>query len=336
MLQPDPAMRPASMADIERWALDSGEAQNVRTLDQRNTTKGSKPSEQNRRWGGRSVFAIVCILILIAAGAAAYYEFVWDTPVISASRPAAPPELNPSAIRPAASPVQPSRIPSTATAMPQSGTSEDKKDSTDSVRRFIDQYNGGECFFVTPVAISSRAAVLEGLGSSTAPFDLLDKKFSQSLGFEASIGVRQVTQAQCPAITFLNAVRAEHARAPRTTLSSVELKNGDTLSGMIENINNRAIELLLISDSGEVRNLSNLLKPGTDAVSFTLTMRRPDGPGSDIAPQLLMALASARPMDSLRQTGTTTSSQLFVQALSESQGANMSISASIRYIQLKK
>ncbi len=284
---------------------------------------------------GPWVFAVASLLILIAAGAVAY-EFIWNTPDVSALRPAAPPDLSPSAMRPPTSPAQPQPIPSITTTMPQGGTPADKKDSSDGVRRFVDQYNGGECFFVTPVAISSRAAVLEGLGPSTAPFDLLDKKFSQSLGFEASIGVRQITQAQCPAITFLNAVRADYARAPRITLSSLKLKNGDTLSGMIENINNRVVELLLVSDSGEVRNLTNLLKPGTDAVSFALTMGRADQPGSGIAPQLLMVLASARPINSLRQAGPSTGSQLFVQALSESQAANMSVSASIRYMQLEK
>ena len=41
------------------------------------------------------------------------------------------------------------------------------------VRRFIQQYDGGDCFFITPVAIGASAAVMEGLGSSMAPFEAL-------------------------------------------------------------------------------------------------------------------------------------------------------------------
>ena len=113
--------------------------------------------------------------------------------------------------------------------------------------------------------LSSNAAVIEGFGASTAPFDAFDKAFKRDLGFEASIGVRQVTQAQCPAIKFLSQLGGNQARAPRINLASVEVKNGETLSGTIENFANRVVELLLVSDSGEVQSLSYLLKPGTDS-----------------------------------------------------------------------
>ena len=65
---------------------------------------------------------------------------------------------------------------------------------------------------------------------------------------EASIGVRQVTQAQCPAIKFLSQLGLNQARAPRINLAAVEVKNGDTLSGTIENFANRVVELLLVSE----------------------------------------------------------------------------------------
>ena len=96
--------------------------------------------------------------------------------------------------------------------------SADSPDRADAVRRFIQQYDGGDCFFLTPVAISSTAAVVEGFGASTAPFELLDKAFKKAQGFEASIGVRLVTPQQCPAITFLNRLRVDGGRSPRISL----------------------------------------------------------------------------------------------------------------------
>ena len=53
MLQPDPAMRPASMAEIEKWTAKSSEAQTVQLLDQRSPPKTFKPHEPNRRSRGR-------------------------------------------------------------------------------------------------------------------------------------------------------------------------------------------------------------------------------------------------------------------------------------------
>jgi len=57
--------------------------------------------------------------------------------------------------------------------------------------------------------VSQTAAVIEGLGASNAPFDTFDKAFRREQGIEPSVGVRQVTQAQCPAVKFLSQVGAD-------------------------------------------------------------------------------------------------------------------------------
>ena len=41
---------------------------------------------------------------------------------------------------------------------------------TDKIRQYVEQYDGGECFFVTPVAISDSAAVLVWENRWAAPF----------------------------------------------------------------------------------------------------------------------------------------------------------------------
>jgi hypothetical protein len=38
----------------------------------------------------------------------------------------------------------------------------------DKIRQYVEQYDGGECFFVAPVAISEAAAALEGFGATTS------------------------------------------------------------------------------------------------------------------------------------------------------------------------
>ena len=177
---------------------------------------------------------------------------------------------------------------------------------------------------MTPIAISATAAVVEGFGESTAPFELLDKTFKKSQGFEASIGVRLVTPQQCPAITFLNRLRVDGARTPRISLGSVKLRPGESLVGNIENFANRVVELLLISDNGLVQNMSYLLKPGTDALSFAIDIPRSDDAAGSNVPQLVMAVATPRVLDSLRQPRPTPADQFFLQALAEAQRAAMS------------
>jgi serine/threonine-protein kinase len=176
---------------------------------------------------------------------------------------------------------------------------------------------------------------VEGFGASTAPFEALDKSFKRSQGFDAQIGVRLVTPPQCPAISFLNKLRGDLARAPRISLGSVKLRPGEPLAGSIENFANRVVELLLIPGDGEVQNLSYLLKAGTDALSFSIDLQGPKENLGSNAPQLIMAVATPRVLDSLRQPRPTPADQFFLQVLSEAQRANMTITASARYVTIE-
>src|SRR5712672_3037871 len=240
-----------------------------------------------------SILAAAVLAALVGDGVYAVYTLVWSAPAVV--KPPPLPEFGQKSQ--AALPEPKASLPLTAqrpiAPTPSAG---DAAARTERVRRFVEQYSGGDCFFMLPVAISSSAAVIEGFGASTVPFDALDKAFKRELGFEAAIGVRLVTQAQCPAIKFLGQYTGSPARTPRINLSSIEVKNGETLSGTIENFANRVVELLLVSDSGEVQNLSYLLKPGIDSLSFSIGIKRSGG-----GPQLLMAVTTARVLDSLRQ-----------------------------------
>ena len=165
---------------------------------------------------------------------------------------------------------------------------------------------------------AKRGATIEGLGASVQPFSALDAAFKRANGFEADIALRQVTQAQCPAITFLGRLRDERARAPRLDIDKVSLRNGETLTGLVDRFGSRNIELLLVSDNGTVRNVSRDLKAGTDAKTFSITMQDREGAAGS-QPQLLLAVASPRPLEALRTTRAIAADQFFPAVSSEAQ-----------------
>jgi serine/threonine-protein kinase len=276
------------------------------------------------------IFAAVVLAALAGEGVYAFYTLVWSVP--GTVRPPPLPEFGQKSQaalpEPKASPAMSAPRP----LAPTSSAGDAAAARTDRIRRYVEQYNGGDCFFILPVAISSNAAVIEGFGASTTPFDAFDKAFKRDLGFEASVGARLVTQAQCPAVKFLGQLGVNQARVPRINLDSVEVKNGETLSGTIENFANRVVELLLVSDSGEVKNLSYLLKPGTDSLSFSMGMQRS---GGGDGPQLVLAVTTPQVLDSLRQPKPTAADTFFLQAVSEAQRNNVAIAAAARYFRLK-
>jgi len=333
MLQPNPADRPATMAEIANWQIG---APPLRGFDPLARVEAASPlAERHKTSKPRSrslwlILAAFVLALLVGEAGYAFYTLVWSVPDVA--KPPPLPEFGQKSPTPSPVPKAPTPVPVEPPPVANTPPPGDAAVRTDRVRRYIEQYSGGDCFFILPVAASSNAAVIEGFGASTSPFDALDKAFKRDLGFEAAIGVRLVTQAQCPAIKFLSQIGGNQARAPRINLNSVELKNGETLSGTIENFANRVVELLLVSDAGEVQSLSYLLKPGIDSQSFSVSMQR--GSTGD-GPQLLMAVATPQVLDSLRQQKPMAADSFFLLALSEAQRKNVTITAAARYFRLK-
>ena len=337
MLQPNPADRPATMAEIANWQIG---APPLRGFDPLARVEPASPlAERHKASKPRSrllwlILAAVVLALLVGEAGYAFYTLVWSVPDVV--KPPPLPEFGQKP--PTTSPVPKAPNPPTSAPVPvepptaNAPVPGDAAARVDRVRRYVEQYNGGDCFFILPVATSSNAAVIEGFGASAAPFDALDQAFKRDLGFEASIGVRLVTQAQCPAIKFLSQIGGNQARAPRINLNSVEVRNGETLSGTIENFANRVVELLLVSDAGEVQSLSYLLKPGIDSLSFSIGMQRNSGGDG---PQLVMAVATPQALDSLRRPKPMAADSFFLQALSEAQRNNVAITTAARYFRLK-
>jgi serine/threonine-protein kinase len=173
------------------------------------------------------------------------------------------------------------------------------------------------------------------LGAALQPFHGLDEAFQREIGFSPDIGVRQVTAPQCPAITLLGQLRGERARAPRLDLDKVAVRSGETLSGTVERFGSRHIELVLVTDRGTVQNVSNLLKPGIDAKTFSIGLQqRPDATGS--LPQLLVAVASPRPLQTLQSSQPAGADQLFPALLSEATRSGQTLGVAARYFRLDR
>jgi Protein kinase domain len=311
MLQPDPADRVESMIAVAAWSL-GGAPQSRPSVDPRRSPAATFHPTAAPRGRRSRIFAMAVLPLIAGAGVSYYYYYDAQTLLVP---PIPPPRLdtgtNPSAGIPAASA------------------------QVEKIRQYIDQYDGGDCFFVSAAAISATAAALEGFGASTKPFDALDADFHRTLGFEADIGVRQVTERQCPAISFLGRLRNERARAPHLDIDKDNLRNGEVLSGMIDRFGDRNVDLILVSDGGIVQNLSRLLKAGTDAKTFNIGMQRTEG-SAGRQPQLLMAIATTSPLASLQPAQPAAAEGFFSNVLNEAMRAGQPLSAAARYFMLQK
>jgi serine/threonine-protein kinase len=199
---------------------------------------------------------------------------------------------------------------------------------------FINQYDGGECFFLLPVALNLPKPKIEGYGTSAVPFQAFDSAFTLANKIEPDVGVRQVAQAQCPALTFLSRVRAGAALAPRLQLASTELRAGDVLSGTFSNVGNHYLTFLLISETGTVHNLSSLLRPEGELRRFDIPLQLTGTPGNQ--PELLVAIASKNSFDSLTSGGMLDATVFFPRLLSEIEDKGGAVGATALYFKLQR
>jgi Protein kinase domain len=335
MLQPDPAQRPESMAAVAAWSLGSAPLEpsgSARAGAAERSAAGRKAGISGR-W--RLAAAGLLLIALIGGGGGAYYFYALQTPGAAPASPPpnlARPETNsPSGLAPplptnlAKSEAEPEK--NAALAAPAALSAKDK------IKNYVEQYDGGNCFFVAPVALSEHAAALEGFGASAEPFRSFDTAFKRALGFEADIGIRQVSEQQCPAIAFLARLRGEAARAPHLDIDQEDVHNGSVLSGMIDRYGERQLALFLVSDSGTVQNISSLLKAGTDAKTFKIGMKRAEGVAGR-QPQLLIAVTSSSPLNALQPGEPAKADQLFGRLLSEASSSGAQLSAAARYFVL--
>ena len=344
MLQPEPADRIDSMAAVAGAALEApaAGAKRKKTPQPVRDREGKKarPAAAPRPGGGkRLALAGAVAFLALGGGALAYYLL---QPPAGPTGPPPPslegvgrPELGPVVTAPAPT------VPSGLATRPEPGPASTGVGRSADVERFINRYEGGDCFFITPLAVSDATATITGYGVSLTPFQVLDDAFRRANGFEADIRVWQVPEQQCPAVTFLSRLRSQRTKTPRLEIASESVRAGQFLSGHIVDHVDRPVALLLVDEAGSVQNVSTHLparkparscpggpcpSPEEEEIAFTLQMS--SGPAAAARPYLLIALASPEPLAALR-VGQMPADRLFPLVLAEaaSRGQTLSVVA---------
>lgn len=319
MLQPDPANRPANMAEIAGWTL--GAPMNRQQVEDRTVIRPSSPPPEQAaldqppataNWGKRILVAL-SLLGIAGVGAAAVYFVVGQTvpeqdqkPVLIANprdkAPDAPPPIvtKPPIVTPPVEtppvetppktgggetiddpPVLPPKItdnqpkPPVITTPPVEETPKEPLKPEDRIRKFVGSYQGGDCMYLQPIEIASRAAEIEGFASRTPPFISFDSDFTQSQGFEAKIQVNLVSDAQCPAIAFLRGTPQGNAKTElRMDMQRTVIPNGENMAGRISGYDPTTgdLGLVFINSKGEVSNLSPYLQTDDGGAGFVVPL----------------------------------------------------------------
>jgi tRNA A-37 threonylcarbamoyl transferase component Bud32 len=351
MLQSDPEDRPESMATVAAWrpGVSSGAGVPRTSLE---------VARKNGVGARKLALGALAAVLLLCVGGIGYYFSQDSASVPPENVTARPPVLNPDAgvdarraedaRRIAADNLATQRAEDAKRMAEANAKSEPGRlatsdrppsDPKERIRQFVNAYDGGDCFFVAPVAVAEGNATVEGYGRSAAPFEVLDYEFKRANGFEASVGYHAVTPPQCAAISFLARLRNQRGTAPRLDVSAGNLRSNGYVSGFVADFGNRNVELLMVDHEGIVLSLTSLLKGDGDPKSFTISLKREDAGAPKL--QLLFALVTNKPLESLRpaQPGSMevgNADQVFARVIDEALKAGQSINVSAKSFSLEK
>jgi len=203
-------------------------------------------------------------------------------------------------------------------------------DPTSQLRRFVTSFDGGSCFLALPVSVSATAATLEAFSVSVSSAEALDKSFAQTNGFEAHIGVRLVTPAQCAAVEFARQFATNYDAAPGLALDSFSVRDGQPLTGTVTPLLDGAISVLVIRENGEVQNFPGSVSPNGRPTHFSLPLQ---GRGAGVTEAFLfMVLASGAPLPTLANGGALPpAAELFPRLAQEARQAAPELGVALAY-----
>jgi serine/threonine protein kinase len=336
MLQPDPANRLASMAEVASWPFETALAERTIVAPRVSRAQASEHGPGNRPAVGQAEsFEPSALSSRIEPGAASRKrEISWRIPTIAGLALSVMGFLVWTQIvphKPVSAPPLDNVIHQGDENKSKSG-SERKEGSVvvpSKIAEFIRQFEGGDCFLAVPITVSAQAAEIEGYGLDRNQFDAFYAAFKLANGFEAKIDVHKVTKAQCPVLAFIRPFLASAASPQNLDLRSGTLRSGDTLQATLRTgaVSN---SVLIVDDEGIVHDVSKQLRPSAKGREFVMRLQTAHLPHT----WLLLAVASPQQIGSLGSAEPVAAKDFFPSLGAEVKQLAQLPSVSLRYVKI--
>jgi eukaryotic-like serine/threonine-protein kinase len=295
----------APQGDPTRPPVSAPPAQRPRQVERRH----EKPKSR----AGLIAAALAVTAVLVAAvGGWAYVEY-WSTPYVTAE---AEPEVIPDPV-----PQEPE---------PQEPEPQEPSFTEADVRDHVNSHDGGDCYFAFPADVGDGRAEIVGYGNQRAPFDALRESFRARFGFDAAIDVRTISDDQCVMVDALGNLSPAGATPVALDLSHSVLRSGGSLSGTISGLGDRHLSVLMVDNFGFVHDLAGYVTRDEGTASFEIDQMT-TASEMDFEPQLVLAIASAEPLQSLDLAQSLPANELVPSLLEELAGNPEGLATDIGY-----
>ena len=178
---------------------------------------------------------------------------------------------------------------------------------------YLASYKPPLCTLVTLKDAKDSGFALDGFTADPAALARFAAQWEAATKTTPALTPHQVNAAQCPVLDFAN-------RYPQTKPDTLALrmpkvgdvvKSDSTVEGTVDGLNGRNFTLFLFSEGGGATNLkpwTTINADGSASFSFNLTLE----PNAPAAPQLLVAVATDKPLPALDKVPNGVTAQSFM------------------------
>jgi serine/threonine-protein kinase len=200
------------------------------------------------------------------------------------------------------------------------------------VSRFVHAFDGGDCFFSSPLSVSAQSAHIDGFGVEEASFQKMNDAFKRTFGVDPDIDFNQVDRSQCPALAYANSLPSNSDIGPIVTIENRSVQNNSGLSGTFST-KAPYVRLLIIDERGRVNSSNVKMDSNSPQETFNIKLGRPGGSAFPLK-YLFMAIASTQPMSSPQLDGSLSARDFFDRFKTEASKQPAPPAATIKYFNL--
>ncbi len=196
--------------------------------------------------------------------------------------------------------------------------------------QWVAAFKGGDCFLARSVEVASNSVTIEGFGVSVEPFQDLEQRFASAFGFEPSIGMRAVSEGQCPLLDF---VRDTGGGGMAIAIDNDMVSGKEALSARVSGIPQRHMALFVSTPKGAIVNVTSRATRKGKEIAVEIPSK--DFAVSGDAGYLLIAVSAGGALKTLDRDKVA-DAEAFVEALEkEAKAKGGSLAVAVKYFRRK-
>ncbi len=193
-----------------------------------------------------------------------------------------------------------------------------KADPIGTQMAYLADYLAPLCTFVSVADARAEGFVLDGFTTDPKNLDGFVESWAAHTSLTPTLNTHTITPGQCATIDFAHRHQTTDSDPLGLSLEKPAevVKSGDTVTGKVDGLEGRSVTLFLFSEAGGATNLKPWTTEnpdGTVSFAFDLTLQK----GAPPAPQLLVAVASDKPLPTLDQVPAGVTSETLVPFLEQ-------------------